>query len=74
MAEYTPTELEKRWAQGWVKGLAKVLAEGPPGESPILTEEQRKEIERIALQPGSEVYQLAKRWYNKMREIFAPAE
>jgi len=66
----TPAEIA--WARGWVRGVARLLAIGPPGEKPEITEEQIKKIEQIALEPGSAVYEKARKWRKRMIEVFSP--
>jgi len=66
------TPIEEQWARGWIEGIASLLASGPPGESP---EEYRKEVEtikKIALEPGSKVYEYAKRWRKRLLEVLKP--
>lgn len=66
------TEAEKRWAEKWIEGLARVLAFGPPKESP---EEYAKEVEaikKIALEKGALAYEYAKRWRKRLLEVLAP--
>jgi len=69
MSEITP--IEERWARGWVEGLAKILASGPPEESPEEYREEVETIKRIALEKGSAVYDYAKRWRKRLLEILA---
>jgi len=66
------TPAEEAWARGWVRGVARLLALGPPGEPKEVTEEQIKKIEEIALQPGSAVYEKAKKWRKRLIEVLAP--
>jgi len=69
----TPEQLtpaERKWAENYAEGVAKLLALGGFFETP---EEYRKEVEtikRIALEPGSYIYKLARRWRQKTLEAF----
>ena len=73
MPEEKLTPAEEKWARNWVSAIAELMASGPPSESP---EEHAKEVEKIkkvALEPGSAVYEKARKWRRRMIEIFAPA-
>lgn len=63
------SEIEERWAKGFVHGIASILALGPPSESPEEYEEEVKKIEKIALEKGSKVYDYAKRWRKRLLEV-----
>lgn len=72
MGEKELRPIEEAWARGWIKGIAGILATGPPEEPP---EEYRKEveaIEKIALEPGAKVYEYAKRWRKRLLEVLKP--
>ena len=69
MAEEKLKPIEERWARGWIHGLASILALGPPGESPEEYKKEVETIEKIALEPGSRVYEFAKRWRKRLLEV-----
>jgi hypothetical protein len=71
MPEVSP--VQERWARGWVKGIASVLASGPPEESPEEYKKEVEAIEKIALEPGSKVYEYASRWRKRLLEVLAPS-
>ena len=61
------TELEERFARRYVEGIARKLAKG----GDLTPEEYEKEVEtikKIALEPGAEVFQIAKTWKRRLLE------
>lgn len=65
------TPVEERWARGWVRGISRLLALGPPEERPEEYKKEIEAIEKIALEPGSEVYKKARKWRKRLLEIIA---
>ncbi|MFQ6055182.1 MAG: hypothetical protein ACE5KE_00315 [Methanosarcinales archaeon] len=64
--------IEERWARGWIKGIARILATGPPEEAPEEFAREVAEIEKIALEKGAKVYDIAKRWRKRLLEVLRP--
>jgi hypothetical protein len=72
MPENEITPIEERWARGWVKGIASIMASGPPEESPEEYKREVEAIEKIALEDGAKVYDYAKRWRKRLLEVLKP--
>lgn len=67
MPELTPAE--ESWARGYVRGVARLLAMGPPAESPEEFMREVERIERVALEPGAQVFDTARRWRARLLEV-----
>lgn len=65
------TKAEEKWAREWVESVASILAMGPPTESPEEYERQVEQIKKIALEPGSKIYEMAQRWRKKLIEAIS---
>ena len=72
MVEEKLTPAEERWAKHYIHAIASLLASGPPSESPEETKKEIEEIEKIALEPGSEIYEKAKKWRRRLIEVLTP--
>lgn len=64
--------IEERWAKSFIEGIASLLAMGPPEESPEEYREEVEKIKKIALEKGSKIYELAKKWRRRLLEVLAP--
>jgi len=58
---------EEEWARGWIQGVARVLAEMPPGEDNIAQAQRTQQIMAIA-EHSPEVVEYAKRWRTRLLE------
>lgn len=63
------TPIEERWARGWVRGVAEIMARGPPTERPEEYEKEIEEIKKIGLEKGSVVYDYARKWRRRLLEV-----
>jgi len=62
--------IEEEWARGWIGGLAKVLAQVPPGEDRIATQQRTQELMKIA-EESPKVVEYAKRWRERLLEAIS---
>jgi len=70
MEEEELTPIEKKWVERTAEGIARFLARGGIGETPEEYRREVEEIKKIALEPGSFLYKVAKRWRKNLIERF----
>jgi len=59
--------IEEKWVRNWVRGIASKLAEGGDVSREEF-EREESEIEKIALEKGSKVYEIPKIWKRRLFE------
>ena len=65
------TKAEEKWARGWVRGIASVLAAGGVYKTPEEFKKEVETIEKIALEDGEKVYGYASKWRERLLEALS---
>jgi len=63
------TEVEKRWVDDWINGIAWFIAESP-NESPEETKREYEEVKRILEEKKDLLVQKARKWKTELLKAF----
>ena len=62
---------EFEFVYNWIIGMARKVAEGPPGEPPEETEKEYQEVLRLFYEKLDEMLLMAKRWKERLLRAVA---
>lgn len=65
------TPVERRFLEGWVDGMARFIARGPPEESPEEFEREVEMVKGALMEKGEDLFKIPRKWRARLMEVLA---